>query len=69
MNMIKESKFNWCSSHKLCIMLSYYNFHLKKNLTNNGYSLFAEEVSSKPQYSEEFIMSLQFSPVKTLSHF
>ena len=21
-NMIKESKFNWCSSHKLCIMLS-----------------------------------------------
>ena len=27
-NMIKESKFNWCSSHK--IMLSYYNFHQKK---------------------------------------
>ena len=29
-NMIKESKFNWCSSHKLCIMLSYCNFHQKK---------------------------------------
>ena len=31
-NMIKESKFNWCSSHKLCIMLSYYIFHEKKTL-------------------------------------
>ena len=26
-NMITESKFNWCSSHKLSIMPSHYNFH------------------------------------------
>ena len=26
-NMITESKFNWWSSHKLCIMLSCCNFH------------------------------------------
>ena len=26
-NIIKGSKFNWCSSHKLCIMLSYSKFH------------------------------------------
>ena len=54
-NMIKESKFKWCSSHKLCIMLSYYNFLLKEDLGNNGYSPFAEEVISKSQCAEEFI--------------
>ena len=30
-------------------------FSLKEDLVNNGYSLFAEEVISKPQYAEEFI--------------
>ena len=29
-NIIKGSKFNWCSSHKHCIMLSYSKFHQKK---------------------------------------
>ena len=28
-NVIK-SKLKWCSSHKFCMMLSYYNFHLNK---------------------------------------
>ena len=46
-SMIKESKFNWCSNHKLCI--------INEDLVNNGYSLFAEEVILKPQYAEEFI--------------
>ena len=30
-------------------------FSLKEDLINNGYPLIAEEVISKPQYSEEFI--------------
>ena len=42
---------------------------LKDNLVNNGYSLTAEEVISKPQYAEEFIESFQFSLVTTLSAF
>ena len=29
-NIIKGSKFNWCSSHTLCIMLSYSKVHQKK---------------------------------------
>ena len=36
-NMIKESKFNRCSSHKLCIMLSYYNFYEKKTWLKSIY--------------------------------
>ena len=40
-NMIKESKFNWCSSHAELLQ-----FSLKKDLVNNGCSLFAEEVIS-----------------------
>ena len=36
-------------------------------MVNNGYSLFAEEAISKPQYAEEFIKSFQFSLVTTLS--
>ena len=30
---------------------------IKKDLVNNGYSLFAEEVILKPQYAEEFTKS------------
>ena len=67
-NMIKESKFNWCSSPTL-----YYaellQFSLKEDLVNNGYSRFAEEVFSKPQFADEFIESFQFSLVTTLSCF
>ena len=62
--MVKESKFNFCSSHKLCIVLSYYNFHQKlskEDLVNNGDSLFSEEVILKPQYPEEFVKSFKFS--------
>ena len=44
-------------------------FSLKEDLVNNGYSLFAEEVISRPQYAEEFIKSFQFSLVTTLSRF
>ena len=47
-NMVKESKFNWCSSHKLCKYAELLQFSLKEDLVNNGYSLFAEEVISKP---------------------
>ena len=42
-NIIKGSKFNWCSSHKLCIMLSYSQVSLKEDFVYNDYSLFAEE--------------------------
>ena len=66
--MIKESKFNWCQ----VINLHYaelLHFSLKEDLVNNSYSLFAEEVISKPQYAEEFIKSFQFSLVTTLSPF
>ena len=34
---------------------------LKEELVSNGYFLFAEEVTSKPQNAEEFIKSFQFS--------
>ena len=68
-NIIKESKFNWCSSHKLLYYAELLQFSLKEDLVNNGYSLFAEEVISKPQYAEEFIKSFQFSLVTTLSRF
>ena len=34
LTMIKESKFNWCSSHKLCIMLLLLLFSLKEDLIN-----------------------------------
>ena len=42
---------------------------LKEDLVNNGYSLFVEEVISKPQYAEELIKSFQFSQVTILSRF
>ena len=29
-NIVKELKFNWCSSDKVCIVLSYSKFHSKK---------------------------------------
>ena len=29
-NMIKETSFEWCSNHKLCIALNCQNFHKKK---------------------------------------
>ena len=44
-------------------------FLLREDLVNNGYSLFAEEVISEPQYAEEFIKSFQFNLVTTLSRF
>ena len=54
-NVIKESKFNWCSSHKVLHYADQPQFSLKENLVNNGSSLFAEEVISKPQYAGDFI--------------
>ena len=50
----------WCPSHKVFIMLDCYNFH-KKDVVNNGYFLFAEEVILWPQYAEDFVYSFQFS--------
>ena len=38
-------------------------------VVNNGYSLFAEEVTPLTQYVEEFIKFLKFSPVAALSRF
>ena len=64
-NVIKESKFRWCPSHKPLHYAELLQFSLKEDLVNNGYSLFAEEVISKPQYVEEFIKSFQFSLVTT----
>ena len=58
--IINRSKFNWCSSQTLHYA-ELLQVLLKENLVNNGYSLFAEEVISKPQYAEEFIRSFQFS--------
>ena len=37
-------------------------------MVNNGYSLFAEEVISRPQYAEEFIKSFQFTTVRLQLH-
>ena len=50
-----------------CTELS--QFSLKEDLIDNGYSLFAEEVISRPQYADEFIKSFQFSLVTTLYRF
>ena len=47
----------------------HFSASLKEDLVNNGYSLFADDVISKPQYAEEFIKSFQFSLVTTLSRF
>ena len=66
--MIKESKFNRCSSQTLRYA-ELPQFSLKEDLVNNGYALFAEEVISKLQYAEEFIKSFQCCLVTTLSHF
>ena len=37
---------------------------IEVHIVNNGYSLFADEVISRPQYSEEFIKSFKFSLLK-----
>ena len=47
-NIIKGSKFNWCSSHKLWHYAEQPQFSWKGCMVNNGYSLFAEEVISNP---------------------
>ena len=68
-NIIKGSKLNWCSSHKLLHYAELIQLSLKEDLVSNGYSLFAEEVISKPQYAEEFIKSFKFSLLTTFSRF
>ena len=68
-NIIKGSKFNWCSSHNTLHYAELLQASLKEDLVHNDYSLFAEEDISRHQYAEEFIKSFQFSLVTTLSRF
>ena len=68
-HMIKESKFNWWSSHKFCIMLSLDNFHKKKIWLIMAIRNLQRRLFRSPQYVEEFIKSFQFSLVTTLSRF
>ena len=54
-NIIKGSKFNQCSSHKLCIMLSYSQVSLNKDLVYNDFPYLQ---SPKPQRSLFFLSNL-----------
>ena len=63
--MIKELPLNSQTLHYDELL----QFSLKEDFVNNGYSLFAEEAISKPQYAEEFIKSFRFSLATTFSRF